>query len=181
MAEEQTTPQAPEPKSVNFNDRFFKANGKTYFIADKISVNRWKQYEKLMPRLTYGIDFDSIQKSLLRAYGALNEKKFADAAVILHNLMSGIKDANDDKRIHPALLMAALLINAEGEDAGIYDEQTQLNKIKDWEKEGLDILGFFAFALNTINGFRETYLLYIKEQAEEVLGQSQFKKTLTRT
>lgn len=181
MAEATPTPKGVEPKSVNFNERFFKANGKTYFIADKISVNRWKQYEKLMPRLTYGIDFDSMQKALLKAYNSLNDKKFADAAVILHNLMSGIKDANDDKRIHPALLMAALLINAEGEDAGIYDEKTQLNKISDWEKEGLDILGFFAFALNTINGFRETYLLYIKEQAEQVLDQSQFKKQLAKT
>lgn len=158
----------PEPRSVDFNKKFFEANGKRYFICDKISINRWKEYEKLMPRLTYGLDFDTMNKQHTKAYAALNDKKFADAAVILHNLMSGIKDANDDSRVHPGLLMAALLINYEGEDAGIYDLQIQLKKIKDWEAEGLDILGFFAFALASINGFRETYLSYIQSQAESL-------------
>lgn len=173
-----TQPTAPEPKSVNFKDRFFMANGRRYFISDKITVNRWKEYEKLQARLTYGVDFDSMFKTLSKVYSALNEKKFADCAVMVHNLMSGIKDANDDSRLHPALLMSALLINFEDEDVGVYNEQTQLEKIKDWQAEGLDILGFFAFALNAISGFRQTYLLYIKEQLEN--GVSEVKTATTK-
>lgn len=160
--------KAIEPKSIEFKDRFFKANGKKYFVAEKISIARWAEYEKLMPRLTYGIDFEAMNKAHAKAYQAVNDKRFADAAVILHNLMNGIKDANDESRVHPGLLMAALLINGEGEDVGVYDLQTQLNKIEDWKAEGLDVLSFFAFALKSISGFRETYLLYINEQAEKI-------------
>jgi hypothetical protein len=176
MSEQKPINIAPEPVALDFTQKSFKANGKTYHISEKISIDRWAEYEKLMPRLTYGIDFESMNKSHAKAFAALNEKRFADAAVIIHNLMSGIKDANDDTRVHPALLMCALVINFEGEDVGLYDKNIQLQKIEDWKAEGLDILSFFAFALRSINGFRETYLLYIAAQAEKIIEKSELIK-----
>lgn len=161
-----------EVKAISLKEKTFKANGNTYHISEKISVNRWREYEKLVPLLTYGVGFDETFKAINKAYSAVNDKRFADAAVILHNVMSGIKDADDDKRIHPALLMCALVINKEGEDTGIYDEPTQLAKIQDWEKEGLDMLTFFQLALNSIKGFRETYLLYIQREAQNLIAKS---------
>lgn len=146
----------------------FTANGKKFVISDKLSIRRWKEYEKLGPRLTYGVDFESMNKQHTKAWEALNKQKFADASVIIHNLMNGIKDVNDDKRVHPCLLMCALLINYEGENAAEYDEKLQHEKIKDWEAEGLSIADFFHFALNAIQGFRETYISYIQKQAEKV-------------
>lgn len=122
----------------------------------------------MQPRLTYGVEFDQMNKAHAKAFAALNDRKFADAAVIIHNLMTGIKDVTDDKRIHPGLLMAALVINREGEDVTDYDYQLQVEKIQDWEKEGLNILDFFRFALQSITGFRETYTLFIREQAEQI-------------
>lgn len=164
-----------EVKSVDLKQQF-SANGKNYRVTDKICIDRWTEYEKLEPRLTYGIDFESIQKSLNKLYSALNDKKFADAAVLTHNLMNGIKDALDETRVHPALLMCSLVINYEGEDTTVFNKQIQLQKIEDWQKEGLDILSFFAFALKSINGFRETYLIYIQTQAEEILKKNPLKK-----
>lgn len=165
-----------DPKAVDFSVKEFIANGKKYFISDKICIARWKEYEKLSPRLTHGVGFDEMQKTLTKSFSLLNKSNPEPlaAGILLHNVLNGIKDINDDSRVHPSLLMCALIINREGEDVGIFDKQTQLDKIKDWETEGLDILSFFAFALRSINGFRETYLLYIQEQAEEL--QKEIKK-----
>lgn len=163
-------------KPVDFNQSFM-ANGRLYNVSETISIDRWAEYEKLMPRLTYGINFEDMNKSHLKAYNFLNDKRFADAAVIIHNLMSGVKDANDDKRIHPALLMCSLIINYEGEDTTKFSKEAQLKKIEDWTAEGLDILSFFAFALRAINGFRETYIAYMAEAANEVIEKSQLKKS----
>ena len=71
-----------------FKINSFEANGHKYHVSKKISIPRWREYEKLEPRLTYGIDFNSMFKQIRLAYDALNSKegKVADAAVILHNL-----------------------------------------------------------------------------------------------
>ena len=158
--EKPTGPKEFDPKKT----KVFMANGNKYFVTDKISIDRWKEYEKLVPKITYGVDFDEMFKQLKKAFALCNERKLADVSVILHNLMSGIADINNDAREHPALMMAALVINKEGEDVGKYDEQVQLEKIKDWAAEGYETLGFFTYALHCIQGFRQTYTDYIQEQ-----------------
>lgn len=159
----------PTLKTIDLTTKSFEANGHKYYISDKVSFARWTEYEKISPKLTYGVDFDSMYKSHGKAYAALNEKRFADAAVIMHNLMSGIKDANDDSRVHPALEICALIINREGEDMAEYNKAFQLEKINDWQTEGFDILSFFALALRSISGFRETYLEYLKQEAQKLI------------
>jgi hypothetical protein len=162
-----------------FTVKSFIANGHKYHVSKKISITRWKEYEKLEPRLTYGIGFDDLFKNIKKAYEALNSKegKIADAAVILHNIMSGIKSIEDEKREHPSLLMCALVINREGEDTGKFDADLQLEKIEDWRKEGYDALPFFTFALCSIQGFRETYVEHITKE----LGKNQTKKQVQNT
>ncbi len=156
-----------EVKTIDlFKIGTFEANGNKYHVSKKISIPRWREYEKLEPRLTYGVDFESMFKQLRKAYDALNTKagNIADAAVILHNLMSGIKDIESEQREHPALLKCALVINREGEDASAFDERLQKEKIEDWRKEGFDVLPFFTFALFSIQGFKETYVQYIAKE-----------------
>ena len=164
-----------EVKTIDlFKVKTFEANGHKYSISKKISIARWKEYEKLEPRLTYGLNFDDIFKQLKKAYEALNTKagNVLDAGIILHNIMSGIKNIEDSSREHPALLMAALVINREGEDSALFDEAAQLEKINDWSKEGYDVLPFFIFALTSIQGFRDTYVEYItKELIQETKSQ----------
>lgn len=170
-----------EVKTIDlFKVGSFEANGHKYTISKKISVKRWEQYEKLEPRLTYGVSFAEMFKQLKLAYEALNTKagNIADAAVILHNLMNGIKSIEDENREHPALLMCALVINREGEDSGDFDEALNLEKIADWRKEGFDILPFFTFALFSIQGFKETYVQYI---AKEMIKSPSKKKSVQDT
>ena len=144
------------------------ANGRKYRVSEMISVDRFKQYEKLEPKLTYGVTFEEMFKNIKKAYQAVNEQRFADSAVILHNIMAGIQDVENEQRVHPALIMCALVINFEGEDSTIYDEAVILGKIDDWQKEGLNMLDFFMLALSSIKGFRETYLQYIQSQAKNL-------------
>lgn len=162
----------PQVKKLEAKDKTFTANGKKYTLSDMISVARWKEYEKLEPELSYGVTFSAMYKNLSILWSYLNERKFADAAVVCHNLMAGVKDVDNDKRIHPALLMCALFINREGEDTAAYSREIAEEKILDWQEEGLNMMDFFTLALNTIHGFRETYLLFIQKQAEELLEES---------
>lgn len=155
-------------KGIDKKQREFMANGRKYIIMEKISIERFKQYEKLVPQLTMGITFNEMFASLRKAFGLLNNPtpKPLDAGIIIHNLMSGISASNDEKRFSPALMMAALIINREDEDPGKYDEQLMLDKIADWQAEGYDMLDFFELSLNAIQGFRETLIKYTQETAK---------------
>ena len=157
-----------EPKTINKAEKSFMANGTKYYITDKVSVARFKEYEKLSIKLTYGVDFKSMFSTLKKVYAALNDKRFADSSVMVHNLMSGIAEAEDEKRTQPALMLCTLFINRDGEDVGVYDEAICLEKISDWEKEGINMLDFFHLALSAIHGFRETYIEYIRNQVNEM-------------
>jgi len=161
-----------EVKKIDLKDGSFMANNKRYVVSNSISVERWKEYEKLEPKLTFGVGFDEMFKNVKKAYEYVNQQKFADSAVILHNIMAGIKDIEDAKRIHPALAMCALVINVEGEASAKYTTEMVQEKIEDWTAEGLDMVDFFTLALKSIRGFRETYLDYIQKQAEKMIKEA---------
>lgn len=156
-----------ETKQFDPNCKEFVANGKKYFVNNKLSIARYEEYEKLQPRLAYDIDFENMFRQHKQQYQFLNDRKFADAAVSLHNLMSGIRDLLDSKREHPALLMCALAIVGEKEDPGVYDENVQKEKIEDWRKEGYAMEGFFLFAAGTMKGLPKAYNEFIMEQVIE--------------
>jgi hypothetical protein len=145
----------------------FTANGKKYFVGTKLSIARYEEYEKLSPKMTFDLDFAAMFSGFKKVYGLLNDRKFADAAVVVHNFMSAIDDVRNEKRIHPALLMAALAINREGEDPGTFDQQIQEEKIADWRAEGFAIEGFFYFALNFIQGFVPEYNAFTADLKQE--------------
>lgn len=154
------------PLPPNFTE--FEANGNKYVVSKHISAERFKEYEKLVPNLTYGLSFQEIYKQLGKLYNHLNKQSFADAAVICHNIMGGIRQIDDVKRIHPALEMCALVINRENEDTRVYNRELMLAKINDWQEEGLDMMSFFRFALNIIEGFRETLIESTREKLNQL-------------
>ena len=161
-----------EVKKLDADKGWFMANGKKYIVSNSISVERFKEYEKLEPKLTFGIGFDDLIKNVKKAYEYVNQQKFADSAVVLHNIMAGIKDIENPTRIHPALAMCTLVINVEGEESARYTTAMVEQKVDDWMAEGLDMLDFFLLALRSIKGFRATYLEYTQEQASQVLNES---------
>lgn len=158
-----------EIKSIK-GKKEFEANGHRYTIMDKLSVERWIAYEKLQPQVTFGATFNEMYSNLLKAFSLLNQPKPepVNAGIILHNLMNCIQKVQDEKRIHPALQMAALFIVREDEDLARYDAKLDTDKINDWQQEGLNMLDFFQLALSSIQGFKETLLRSTLEQTKNI-------------
>jgi len=157
-----------ELKTIDPKTKEFTANGNTYVIYDKISIDRFMQYEKLVPRLTYGLSFKEMQANISVAYQYLNKQNFADASVVLHNILNGITKIEEETRVHPALLMASLIVNKKDEDIRYFDEEVAMKKINDWQVEGLDMLGFFHLSIDCIEGFKGTLIEYIQRKSLEI-------------
>lgn len=155
-----------ELKTLDLKTKEFEANGRKYIISDKISIERYMEYQKLSPLLTFGTNFEEMFIQLKKAYNHLNKQNFADSSVIIHNLLTSVASVEQTSRVHPALKMAALFVNRENEDCAVYNEELTNDKINDWTKEGFNISDFFTLALNSISGFRQAYQEYIEKNQE---------------
>jgi hypothetical protein len=84
----------------------------------------------------------------------MNQLKFSDAAVTLHNIMLGIKslETKDDA----VFRLCALFLDEEGEDATLYDEGKMREKIDCWAKE-LDVTPFFQLAAKLVPDWINAY------------------------
>lgn len=155
----------PDIKTINLKEKEFMANGKKYRFLDKISVARYKEYEKLQVIIALGATPKQIFDNIKKSFSLLNKPspEPVSAGIILHNIMSAIADLNDPKRVHPALLMATLFIAREGEDLRVFNMDEALDKINDWEEEGLDMTGFITVSLSTIQGLRDTLKEFTQE------------------
>lgn len=156
-----------EIKTITPEMKEFTANGRKYLIQEKITPERYKEYEKLVPKLTFGLSFQEVYAGLMKAYDHCNKQRFLDCGITLHNLMNGIKNIDDENRVHPAMMMAALFILRDDEDPTKYEEKLMLDKIADWQAEGFDMWSFFRLSLSSIRGFRETLIRY----TQEIVGQ----------
>lgn len=143
-------------KKLDLDQSFFMANGKKYTVSKSLSVERWRHFEDLQALVGFGRSFDDIFQNVKKAYEALQKPKIADASVILHNILTGVKEKLD-QRHHPALLICALFINHEEEDQKVYNEEAMKLKIADWQEEGYDINDFFQLAWNLVPSFIENY------------------------
>ena len=145
-----------EVKRINFNLNYFEAGGVRYHMDKTLSVERWRHFEDLQPLLMMGRNAQDIFDQIKKTYGKYNEGKYADGAVLLHNLMLGIKD-HLENRYDPALMIAALYFNTEDEDKKTFDEELMKRKIEIWQKEGYAMEDFFTVAFNLVPGFMKIY------------------------
>jgi len=159
-------------KKLDLSKPFFEANGKKYTVSKSLSVERWKYFEDFQALVGFGRSFDDVFQNVKKAYEALQHPKIADASVILHNILIGVKEKLD-KRHHPALMICALFINAEDEDQRVYDEDIMNRKIEDWQKEGYDVNDFFSLAWNLVPSFIENY----KDVLQNISNQATKKKS----
>lgn len=138
-------------KTVNTLDEFH-ANGTKYIVHKSLAITRFEQFEILQTQVGYGLDFRNMFDNLKSAYAYLNEGQQADAAVVLYNMMNGIKN-NLDGRENEVLALCSLYIAREGEDLTTIDEALMRAKIADWREEGIAVESFFELAFNLVNGF----------------------------
>lgn len=147
-----------EPKTKKMDPKAgkFTANGHTYHIGDSLSLSRYQEYEKLQSHVGFGTDYMGIVARLKEIDQHLNKVQFSKAAVATHNLMNGLAKKADGQA-HPTLMICALFINREGENAALYNEKLMEEKIEDWQKEGLGMEGFFDLAFSLMRTYNDGF------------------------
>lgn len=147
----------------------FQANGVEYFIEKSISFERYLMYQKLQIQCGYEVGFYGIFEKIKKIYELCNLMKFADIAVLTHNIMQGVKGV-DDRKI-PILELCALFINSKDENRNIINDDMVQVKINNWQAEGLDIFPFFQLALGSIQHFSSVY-----NELSQTISESQEEK-----
>lgn|SRR5690606_28539009 len=132
----------------------FECNGKIYYIESNLSIARFCEYQIMEKEAGFGTTFKAIFDELHSLYDLMNNTKFVEASIKLHNLVTGVSRLQDKE---PVLLkMCALFINEENEDRTTITNDDIVRKIDDWKKE-YEVNGFFTLALNMVNGYFEIY------------------------
>lgn len=142
-------------KKLDTGTKKLFANGKEYFVLDSIPVGRYIHVREAGIKIAEGVDsVADIIKLSATAYDYLNKQKFADAAVKIHNLMTGVNEIST-KQQPSAWVIASALIVTSNEDLSIFNNELIDQKINDWSKEGYDHESFFQFALTNIIGLQQ--------------------------
>jgi hypothetical protein len=144
-----------ELKRIDFETGVFTANGKTYRIEGALSIERYAELQILEKELAYGFTVKNIFDKLKELWNLLNKLKFAEASVLVRDLMAGATRVAE--RTPTTLKICALFINTEDEDRTTITQETINKKIEDWKAEGIDIRDFFQVASSSISGFLEVY------------------------
>ncbi len=152
-------------KSISLDELEFEANGTKYVIEREISAERFAKMKEFEIELGFGQDYKSMDEGLEAAYNLLNEAKFADAAVLIHNVREGIIGL--ENREHIILQYCTCFINTLEEDRRKFDETVMAQKIKDWNEEGINYLSFFPLAINMVRGLKESYVKFTQDTSNE--------------
>jgi hypothetical protein len=143
-----------ELKQLAADTTLFECGGKKYRIDKTLSFNRFEKLREFSLEFGFSANLTDIMKGLRKAWDQLNVSKFAETAVSIHNLMTGI--VNLEQKNDISLRIASLFINEESEDITVYNEEAMNDKIAIWGKE-LDVAFFFTFAISIVPSFIPCY------------------------
>ena len=145
----------------------FTANGNKYLILGSIPVGRFEKFEALQAQLAWGVDFEPLHKNLRRLWDLNNKLKFAEASVLLNNILEGLARPLDGRE-HPVLLLCSLFLVRDGEDLSGWNETFAQEKIEDWKAEAISVEDFFALAFNSVKGLSHSYLAALEGTSEPI-------------
>jgi hypothetical protein len=150
------------PKKIDFKSGSFVANGKDYFITNKISIGRKRMLDQIKVRLGTEMSVNEIWKFLAN----IDKELIADRSPI-HNIVESrqltlnamvkVKEMIDND-YDPYLHFAALFINTKDEDIREISTEQIITKINDWKEDGYDYDDFFFFATNSVHGLQNHYI-----------------------
>jgi hypothetical protein len=143
-----------ELKEISIEAKSFEANGKTYFLEQKLSIERFIAYQKLEVELAYQSGFAGVMRSLKKGVEHLNKMQLVDAAVELTNTMDCMRKADKDKR-QPAVDLCSLFLNTKDEDRRVITDEMLMTKQQDFETAGIPIDFFLHLATNLVSGYRQ--------------------------
>lgn len=146
---------APELNALNF-----EANGTKYTVSSRLSIERLALHQRFELEFGFNTSFLEMLETLKKCYLLLNDKKFADAAVHIHNAIFGM--AKTEEEDLQSIRLCTLFINYEGEDTSTYNEDIYQKKLQDWKKSNIDGIYFFQRAALSSNGYISAYKELIK-------------------
>lgn len=142
-------------KRLNLNEPSFTANGKTYYIEQALSIERYCEFTILEKELGYGMNFETMLKKHKQLHSMLNKQELVSASVMVDSMVKGIAKLNEREPVQ--LKMCALFVNEENEDRAAWSADLYTRKIEDWKKEGIAVQDFFALASSSVSGLLESY------------------------
>jgi len=149
-----TIKESKELRVIDLKEKHFECGGRKFYIKESLSFTRYRELQKINLEFGYSATFQDTFKNIKEAWDMLNKVKFAEAAIVLHNIMYGIVGLED--KDDPALRLCALFIDEQGEDPTIFDEGKMSEKIECWSKE-LDVSPFFQLANSLVPGWISAY------------------------
>lgn len=155
---------ANELRKLEAGTNHFECNGKKYYISDKLSFPKFEKLSEWSLEFGFSATFKDIFTQLKKLYELLNQTKFADSAIICHNLMSGIVKLEQKNNV--AFRICALFILEEGENENEYNEAKIDEKIENWSKE-LDAAFFLNFAASTIPTWITAYKMLSQNSSNQ--------------
>lgn len=136
---------AEEIKRLSTDVRAFEANGKKYIVHDLLTFDAFTRLEELEVEILSGNSPRQMVSLLEKAYGDLNQHKFADASVKIYNALNIGERVKGG--IPPAwMLTLTLFIRPEGSDLSGWKQADALQWIEDWNAEGYAASDLFTLA-----------------------------------
>jgi hypothetical protein len=155
------TNNQPKINRIDFSKGQFKANGKTYYIQDSLTISRWKMYQRFQHVLAFNgtpedhLEFvEFIIKILSGPVSGMAIHKILENALNIKDMYKTFISSEPDHWFK----FAALFINREGEDVAVYDETIEKSKIADWTEAGIDAQDFFLLCARQSKALRVKYL-----------------------
>jgi len=150
---------------IDLKDKF-ECGGRTFFIEDTLSFNRYRELQRLSIEFGFSRTFVDLFKDVQKCYDLMQTaKNYADVSVTLYNILTGT--AMIEEKDAPALRLCALFINEKDEDTTVFDEKRMKEKIDCWSKE-LEVSPFFHLAASLVDGWMPAYKLTTRNTLTKV-------------
>jgi hypothetical protein len=158
-------------KLIDFTKKQFTCDGRTFYVQDSLSFNRYRELQRISIEFGYSTTFIELFKDIQKCYDFVQtNKNWGDLAVSLYNILNGV--ATIGNKDAAALRLCALFINEADEDITVFDEVKIQDKIDCWARE-LDVSPFFHLAANLVEGWMPAYKLTtestLKKEKEQEL------------
>lgn len=147
-------------KTVDLEAKYFECDGRRFYKSTSLSFDRYRELQKYIMEFGFNATFIEMFKNIRTAWDYMNSLKLGEAAVILHNMMIGIKSL--DEKYPTSLRMCALFFNEEGEDLAEFNEAKMTEKIDCWARE-LEVTPFFQLASKLVPSWINAYRLVSKD------------------
>lgn len=149
-----------EIKSFPEGTMSFIANGKTYYFQEKLSINRYWQFQRFRVSLAFKSDPVQIYNTMLEYRNSILDvvKDSKNAFPLIAKFDSTLKSINEmNKRPDISFWICTLFFNTADEDVRYWTNELAEEKIKDWEEEGIDSAFFLQMSIPLIQDFIITY------------------------